>query len=293
VAPLRAAGDPAPAGVVVLEPHPHRPYDAGYREFLRLVAAAIGTAMSAAVRHVREIGELRRVSETLQLSMLPGITGIPGVVARYLPAVGSLTVGGDWYDVLRLDGTRLAVLVGDCVGQGLTAATVMGQLRSASRALLLDDHGAAATLEGLDRFAHSLDGAECATVFCGIVDTAAGTLTYARAGHLPPLVVRADGITWLDDAGSLPLGILAGQRRREATVPLAGSDTLVLFTDGLVERRAEPLDVSLDRLGRAALALGPAVPLDVLANGLLDRLIPHGPRDDVALLLHRANAPAG
>jgi serine phosphatase RsbU (regulator of sigma subunit) len=210
------------------------------------------------------------VSETLQLSMLPGVTGTTEVAARYVPAGGSLAVGGDWYDVVRLDDDRLALLVGDCVGHGLHAATVMGQLRSASRALLLEHHGAAATLEALDRFARTIDGAECTTVFCGIVDPRAGTLTYSSAGHPPPLVLGHGEVSWLGGATGVPLAVPFDSGREEATVTLDPTDTLVLYTDGLVERRDDSIDAGLRALADAALALGPRLRIELLADVLIE-----------------------
>ena len=292
VAPLLAAGDESSAGVIVLEASPLRPFDTGYRNFLDLVAGAVGAAMSSAVRHVKEVGELRRVSETLQLSMVTGVGDLPGVVVRYLPAVGSLSVGGDWYDVVTLDENRTALLVGDCVGHDLAAATVMGQLRSASRALLLDRQGPAGTLEGLDRFAHVLRGAECTTVFCAVVDTRAKTVTYSSAGHPPPLVVGERGSTWLTEGRGLPLAVLRDRRRPETTAPLRDGDTLLLYTDGLIERRAEHLGRGMERLRTVAASAGVDGPLGMLADGVLDRLLPTGPRDDVAMLLYRLQPSA-
>jgi hypothetical protein len=290
VVPLRSGRD-APVGVLVLEPAPLRPYDPGYRAFFDLLAGAVGTAVAAAVRQEREVGDLRRVSRALQMSMLPAVTGVPHVASRYVAAVGNLAVGGDWYDVVPLGGGRTAFVVGDCVGHDLTAATVMGQLRSASRALLLQQRGAAATLEALDRFAHELPGAECATVFCGVLDAEAGTITYASAGHPPPLALDEDGCPrWLQGARSVPLAVVPGQHRREVTEPLDGSGTVVLYTDGLVERRGESLDVGLRRLERAAAeaaAGAEGATADDFADALLRRMLPHGARDDVALLVRR------
>lgn len=292
VAPLGGAGGGEPVGVIVLESSPLRPFSTRSEAFLQLVAAAVSTAMEAAIRRADEIGELRRVSDTLQLSMLSGVTDIPRVATRYLPALGSLAVGGDWFDVLRPEDRRLALLVGDCVGHGLEAATVMGQLRSASRALLLDRVGAAATLGSLDRFAQSLDGAECTTVLCGLVDEDAGTLTYASAGHLPPLVI-SDGVArWLDGVVGLPLAVPHDGVWEERTVALLPGDTLVLFTDGLVERRGESLDAGLAELAERAEAFlrGPAEANDDhwgdLADTLLEGMLPHGARDDVALVVY-------
>jgi len=118
--------------------------------------------------------------------MLKPVSDLPTVAARYLPAVGRLAVGGDWYDVISIGNRQRGLIVGDCVGHGLEAATVMAQLRSAARAMILEGRDPAAVLEGLDTFASSIEGAACATVVCAVFDRNKRTLTYARAGHPPP-----------------------------------------------------------------------------------------------------------
>jgi serine phosphatase RsbU (regulator of sigma subunit) len=118
-----------------------------------------------------------------------------GFAARYTPAVPPLQVGGDWYDVIPLPGHRTGVVAGDCAGRGLPAAAIMGQLRSASRAVLLRAPGPAEALTDLDTFASRIPGAECTSVFCAIIDHAAGTVTSSCAGHPPPVLVTAAGST--------------------------------------------------------------------------------------------------
>ena len=124
----------------------------------------------------------------------------------------------------------------------------MGQLRSASQAVLLRAAGPAEALTDLDTFASRIPGAECTTVFCAIIDHAAETVTYSCAGHPPPILVTAAGeYRLLDEARSLPLGMLpADWRRSQATVALPPGATLMLYTDGLVERRNQPLDKGID-----------------------------------------------
>ncbi|NTW40756.1 MAG: serine/threonine-protein phosphatase, partial [Cellulomonadaceae bacterium] len=303
VAPLVATGDHEAAGVIVLVAHPWRPLDEEYRSFLRLVTVTVSNAMSATLRHAREVGELRRVSDALQHAMLPRGPAVPGVVARYRPAVGNLAVGGDWYDVVELGRGRRALIVGDCVGHGLEAATVMGQLRSATRALLLEGHGPAATLAGLDRFAEKLPGAACTTVFCGVVDEATGRLTYSSAGHLPGLVVTPGepgtrpageidgqvppaGTSWLDGGRGMPLAV-GEDERHDATTDIAPGSTVILYTDGLVERRGSTLRRGLARLLDAVGRHPATIPADALADAVLAELTDDAVRDDVALLLYR------
>lgn len=287
VAPLTTAGEATAVGAIVLDASARRPFDEGYRAFLHLVATTVGAAVSGALRRARELGDLREVSETLQRAMLPRDAVALGTVGRYRPATGKLAVGGDWYDAVDLGAGRRALVVGDCVGHGLEAAALMGQLRSASRALLLEDRGPASTLEALDRFAAALPGGESTTVFCAIVDEADGTVTYASAGHPPALLVRDAGTAWLEEAVGTPLAVRSGPRA-EATTRLAPGDLLLLYTDGLVERRTESLSDGLTRLGHTAGVLAASeATMEGFVEVLLRALVPDSGQDDVALLLYR------
>jgi hypothetical protein len=290
VLPLTTSGDGVVRGVAVLGAGSRRPWDEGYRGFLRRVASVVAGAVGGTLRHRREVDELRRVSDTLQAAILPEGSTLPGVVARYVPAGGDLAVGGDWYDVVELGPRRRALVVGDCVGHGLDAAARMGQLRAAARALLLEDPDPAAVLRGLDRFAATLPGAECTTVFCGVVDEERHALTYAVAGHLPPVLRHADGSArLLEDArgGALGLGLAPP---RVATEPLADGDLVVVCTDGLIERRGEPLAQGLDRLRQVVAAQPGDAGAAEVADGVLHALVPRGADDDVALVVYRVGA---
>lgn len=291
VLPLMAAGDAVPAGTIALTAGSHRPWDDAYRSFLRLVGSAVGEAVSGTLRHVREVVHLRVVSDTLQAAIVPEGSSVAGVVARYLPAVGDLAVGGDWYDLIELGPGRRALVVGDCVGHGLDAAARMGQLRAAGRALLLEDRSPAAVLAGLDRFARTLPGAECTTVFCGVVDEVDHTLTYATAGHLPPVLRRAGGgAELLTGARGAALAV-GSSDRPEGVERLADGDLLVVCTDGLIERRHESLLVGLQRLTAVVAAQPEGARAASVADDLLRQLAPHGADDDVALVVYRAGVP--
>jgi serine phosphatase RsbU (regulator of sigma subunit) len=197
-------------------------------------------------------------------------------------------VGGDWYDVVDLADHRRAMVVGDCVGHGLDAATTMGQLRSAARSLVLDNHDPAAMLERLDVFAASIAGAFATSVVCVTIDRLAGTLSYSRAGHPPPLLIGRDGPRWLDGAGGCLLQVRHQCERPLATADYSDGDLLVLYTDGLVERRGEIIDVGLARLAAAAARWhereGSA---SQAADGLLRELLPIRGDDDVVLVVKR------
>jgi serine phosphatase RsbU (regulator of sigma subunit) len=302
VLPLTVAGQPAPVGALVLGTSPHLRMDEDYRVFLTLAAGQVAAAVTdaQAVHAERRRAEERaefdnaraqfftEVAVTLQRAVL-GPTALPeGFAVRYEPASGTLEVGGDWYDVVDLPDGRHGVVVGDVVGRGLPAAAVMGQLRSAIRALLLESHSPAHVLGALDRFAELVPGAACSTVFCAVVDPAAGTVRYSSAGHVPAIVVDADGRSrFLTAAGSLPLAVVEHLVRPEREVVLDPGATVLLYTDGLVERRNEDLDQGMAR-AVAAVRDGRLLPPEELAVLLTDQLLDDAPDDDVAFLVYRS-----
>jgi hypothetical protein len=301
VLPLTLAGVAAPVGALVLGTSPHLQLDGEYRAFLSLTAGQVSAALAdaRAVEQERRRAEeraaldraraefLTEVAVTLQRAVL-GPTVLPeGFAVHYQPATGTLEVGGDWYDVVDLPDGRYGVVVGDVVGTGLSAAAVMGQLRSAGRAVLLESHSPAHVLTALDRFAALVPGAAVSTVFCAVVDPRSGRLRYSSAGHLPALVVDADGaVRLLEDAASLPLAVVDELERPEADVVLPAGSTLLLYTDGLVERRHEALDEGITRAS-AALTGGRDLAPDALAQRLTGLLLDDDPADDVAFLLYR------
>jgi serine phosphatase RsbU (regulator of sigma subunit) len=286
--PLGGKGG-GPSGVLYVEPSPTIAFTPDYQVFLDQVAATISRALTTAHARAVELGEQRRINETLQQAMLQPASDHPTVAARYRPAALNLAVGGDWYDVIDLDEHRRAMVVGDCVGHGLEAATAMGQLRSAARALLLEHHDDPATvLEHLDVFSASIPGALGTSVVCVIIDRLAGVVSYSRAGHPPPLLVDRSGVRWLDAAGGVLLQLQGEQDRPLATVDYADGDLLVLYTDGLVERRGETIDEGLDRLAAAADRwFERRVSAAETADGLLRELLPSRRDDDVVLVVKR------
>jgi PAS domain S-box-containing protein len=261
------------------------PVGAEARELFSILTSHLGQVLAKA----RDYEQARAVALTLQHAILAPTELPHGFAARYTPAVTPLEVGGDWYDVVPLPGERTGVVVGDCVGRGLPAAAVMGQLRSASQAVLLRACGPAEALTDLDTFASRIPGAECATMFCAIVDHAAGTVTYSCAGHPPPILVTAEGdCQLLDQARSLPLGMLpAGWERQQATAALPAGATLMLYTDGLVERRNRPLDQGIDAAAVAMTERAGDHP-DLVADHVMSAMTPAaGYDDDVAVLIYR------
>ncbi|MGW7636418.1 PP2C family protein-serine/threonine phosphatase [Streptomyces decoyicus] len=233
----------------------------------------------------------REVVLALQEAMLPAPVpvGHHRAAVRYRPAVGALNVCGDWYDLADLPGDRMAVAVGDVVGHGLAAACVMGQLRSALSAAARVADGPARALEVLGIYARSVDGAESTTAVQAVIDWSTHTLSYSSAGHPPPALLHPDGtVELLDRATDPPLGARPEHvDRPEAQVAFADDAVLVLYTDGLIERRHEDIDVGLARLAEA-LTRHRGADAETLADALLaDLLPPGGATDDAALVITR------
>ncbi|MFJ6076557.1 PP2C family protein-serine/threonine phosphatase [Streptomyces sp. NPDC093065] len=194
----------------------------------------------------------RRVALALQDAMLPAPQRLAHheSAVRYRPALDALNVCGDWYEVTQLSSGDYAVAVGDVVGHGLAAAGVMGQLRSALSAATRVVKDPATALDGLDLYARSIDGALSTTTVQTFIDWRRRRLSYSSAGHPPPALVRPGGtVQFLDGATDPPLGAsLEHMPRPQATISYAAGSVLVLYTDGLVERRGEDIDVGLQRL---------------------------------------------
>jgi len=280
-APLDGAG----ASAIVAQFPASRPVSPEVRELFSILTSHLAQVLAKA----RDYEQARAVALTLQHAILAPTELPHGFAARYTPAVPPLEVGGDWYDVVPLPRQRAGVVAGDCVGRGLPAAAVMGQLRSASQAVLLRAPGPAEALADLDTFASRIPGAECTTVFCAIIDSAAGTVTYSCAGHPPPILVTAEGeYLLLDQAQSLPLGMLpADWQRGQARAALPPGATLMLYTDGLVERRNQPLDQGIDAAA-ATMAEHASDHPDLVADHVTSAMTPEaGYDDDVAILIYR------
>ncbi len=252
----------------------------------REIAGRAALALDNALVYERE----RDVSHTLQLGLLGGaLPEFENVVVTpaYRAGTAALEVGGDWYDAFPLLSGSVALVVGDVVGHGLEAAVAMGQLRGAVSALA-QTAGPAELLDRLDAFVETVPSAATATLAFVDLDCDTGRLRYACAGHPPPLIVSPDGRTrFLWDGRSAPLGSMLGDSRGEADEQLDEGETLVLYTDGLVERRSTSIDVGLERLADVARLSAPGAP--ALADEICDALI-EGPSqdDDVCVLtIHR------
>jgi serine phosphatase RsbU (regulator of sigma subunit) len=249
---------------------------------------------------VRLFNQQRQLAEGLQRSMLtPPVQPDHGeVAARYTPAAELARVGGDWYDAFRQPSGALMLVIGDVVGHDTAAAAAMGQLRGLLRGIAVYcDDGPAEVLRGLDAAMAQLEVDTYATAAIARFEQAPGNtvrMRWSSAGHLPFLVVRPDGTLAGegDWGGDLLLGVDATTARTESVVPLEPGSTVLLFTDGLVERRDSDLDAGMRRL-RATVADLAALPLPGLCDELLDRLVQGRPDDDVALVAIRLHSQDG
>ena len=231
----------------------------------------------------------RGLADALQASLMPTLPEVPGVglAGRYLPAA-SAKLGGDWFDAFALPGGRLGMTIGDVSGRGFHAAALMCQLRSGLRAYAMDRSSPAEVVERLNNLLRQLEPGRNATLLYLVLDPQDGSLTLCGAGHPPPLVAHADGTSeYLELPGSVPLGAVRYARYEDVEARLEPSAALLLYTDGIVERPGEPLDLGLGRL-REVLA-GPELEPHRLCESILRTMLPAGPtRDDAALLVVRA-----
>jgi serine phosphatase RsbU (regulator of sigma subunit)/CheY-like chemotaxis protein/anti-sigma regulatory factor (Ser/Thr protein kinase) len=282
VVPLLVAGELM--GVLLLAASHENHFDRRDLELLTLAA----DRMALAVDHAQRYADGRLLVETLQLSLLPERLPLHPrmqLAARYMPAGLAPQVGGDWYDAVELDANRIAVMIGDVVGHGIRAAITMSELRNALRAFAIEGHSPEEALRQLDRVVLATRGpGMVATLLFVVIDAAEGTVTLARAGHPPPALRAVDGsVKFLETARTLPLGVDPEAVASQETYPMKPGETLLLFTDGLVERRGEPITDSFDRL-LDALAQAPAE-VEMLCEHVLQKTATEqGRDDDVAVL---------
>jgi serine phosphatase RsbU (regulator of sigma subunit) len=243
----------------------------------------------SAERLTGEIGRLyveqRSVAETLQHAILPQrLPAVPGmqIAVRYLPGAGGADVGGDWYDVVPLDDARFVFVVGDVSGRGVRAAAMMASLHYASRAYALEGHPPTVILDQLTRTMDLAKDGHFATVLCGLVDVGTHEVTLANAGHLPPLVCGDGRASLVPAKPGSPIGIPGLAPFEPATVITAAGGTLIAYTDGLVERRGETLDVGMQRLQDVVTRDNSS--LEDLLSSIVTELTGDSPTDDIALI---------
>ncbi|MFI2239346.1 SpoIIE family protein phosphatase [Streptomyces chrestomyceticus] len=226
----------------------------------------------------QQSAERNRLALQLQQAIMPPSRGpmdAPGlqIAVRYRPAETESLVGGDWYDAVVLPSQRVLLCVGDIAGHGIEAATGMVVLRNALRGLAVTGAGPGQLLSWLNIVAHHLTDQVSATAVCGVYDPGTRTLRWARAGHLPPVLVRGQEASRLPLVRGLLLGALPEATYEEAVLQLEADDTLLMYTDGLVERRDTAIHESLAQL--LATAQAPAASLE----HRLDRLLTHSKSD--------------
>jgi integral membrane sensor domain MASE1/anti-sigma regulatory factor (Ser/Thr protein kinase) len=249
---------------------------------------------AAVTERERTVERQHRVTETLQRSLLPErLPAVPdiAVAARYIPASADVELGGDWYDIISLRDGRIAFAVGDVAGHGVAAAAAMGQIRMALRAYALIDLTPSEALGRLNRMLDELQPGAMATVWYGHYDPVARTLVFSNAGHLPPLLIEKDGTFYLQEVHGPPIGAIADVAYRQGSCRLAIDATLILYTDGLVERRRVPIDTGLLML-RDSVRTAPS-DLEPLCDHFLRALLDAPPEDDVALLAIRPLSMVG
>ncbi|MGP3988429.1 SpoIIE family protein phosphatase [Streptomyces sp. 3N207] len=292
VAPLRARREILGA-LTVARDEGSRPFT---EEDLSLVDDLVRN-LALGVDNIRLYQETRDIAERLQHSLLPVLPEVEHLqmAARYVPSSTTAQVGGDWYDCFVVPNGETALVIGDVAGHDLEAAVTMSQLRSMLRGIAVDrQEPPEAVLRRLDLANHSLYREATATCVYALVkgpEQGPWELKHSSAGHLPPLLTTADGETrYLENGAGLLLGMDPEQRRPTAVDPLPAHSTVLLYTDGLIERRGESLDNALAALREHATALA-REPLDVFCDELLIGLGADS-TDDIAVLAVRPTPPS-
>lgn len=298
VVPLRARAETF--GVLGLVNTSTRP---PHSEMEIATAVEVARRASLAIDNARLYGRQLAVAETLQRSMLtpPPKPDDLEIAVRYLPASSTLHVGGDWYDAFQQPDGATLLVIGDVVGHNVDAAAAMGQVRSILRGIAYDRHEEPAQV--LTRVDAALTGLRIGTLATALiarieqppelVGSGRRVLRWSSAGHLPPLVLRADGrVELLEADPQTLLGADSTRPRGDAVAEVASGDTLLFYTDGLVEQGRTGIDEGTARLVDAVRELGP-VPVDRLCDALIERIVGGRPEDDVAVVAVRCHGQDG
>ena len=283
VVPLLSAGELM--GLLLLGARDEDHFDQRDLELLTLAAER----MALAVDHAQRYADGRLLVETLQRSLLPERLPLHPrmqLAARYMPAGLAPQVGGDWYDAVELDDNRTAVMIGDVVGHGIRAAITMSELRNALRAFAVEGHSPEEALRQLDRVVHATRGpGMVATLLFVVIDAAEGTVTLARAGHPPPALRAVDGsVRFLETRRTLPLGVDPDEVPSQEVYPMKPGETLLLFTDGLVERTGRAHHRQLRSAARRARRRPRLRSTQLCEHVLRKTATEQGRDDDVAVL---------
>lgn len=271
---------------------PNRPnYTADDLRFLRETAQRVGVVLEAS--RLRQ--EEHNISVRLQQALLPdSVAWHPNLLieARYVAASTIMEVGGDWYDTFSWPDGRIGIITGDVGGHNLESAAAMGRLRAATAAVAMYvDPSPAALLEAVDRIARGPNGTAFATAVCVVIDPTTGELTYSCAGHPPVVIVAPDGtVEYLDQATGLPICVLADAQRPEASMMLASGSLVVMYSDGLIERRSTPIDEGIELVER--LVVGNANrPLGTVLEHLVAEVVSGSQLDDDVVIACCRYAP--
>jgi serine phosphatase RsbU (regulator of sigma subunit) len=295
VVPLRARAETF--GVLGLINGTSRP---PHSEMEIATAVEVARRASLAIDNARLYGRQLAVAETLQRSLLtppPQPEGLE-IAVRYLPASSTLYVGGDWYDAFQQPDGATLLVIGDVVGHNVDAAAAMGQVRSILRGIAYDRHEEPARV--LTRVDAALTGLRIGTLATALIArleqprelarSGRRVLRWSSAGHLPPLLLRGDGrVELLEDGPQTLLGAESTRPRTDAVAEVDTGDTLLFYTDGLVEQGRTGIDEGTDRLVAAVRELG-TVPVDRLCDALIERIVGRRPDDDVAIVAVRCHA---
>jgi PAS domain S-box-containing protein len=291
VVPIEVRGDRI--GVILLSTDGDRVLDDDDLD----LAVEIAHRAALALGNARAFQQEHQIAESLQRAMLPaGVPHVAGldIAVRYESATDGTSVGGDWYDVIAFGDGEVAVVVGDVVGHDIAASTAMGQLRSVLRAYACEERGSpSAALARVDRLFDVL-GLTYATCILGEIADSASSFRWSSAGHPPPLLQRDGTVSFLQEGTGVLLGVTGGESTGEAAIDLLPGDVIVLYTDGLIERRDASLSDGLARLAAAMSSLG-GRSADQICDGLLAAMLPEGATqdDDIAILVARVAPEIG
>ncbi len=259
-----------------------RTFDQRDLAVLELAAARAAPGIERA-RLYSELEREREVAVALQRNLLPGrLPEVVGVrtAARYLAAKAA--VGGDWYDVIELPRGLLGIAIGDVVGHGVRAAALMGRLRTSLHAYALEGLGPGRTLELVHRFVLSIGEGAMATAAYGVFDPGSGKLRFATAAHLPPVLISGGRATAIEVTPAAPLGAFPYSSYPERELVLSVGDVLMLYTDGLIERRGEQITDGMRELFRAL--SGATSAEGACAQAMAALVPPEGLDDDLAVV---------
>ena len=282
VLPLAAEGV---AGVLAVSYPRIRIFADDEKDLLLTISLLAGRALARGRQYDTEHESALAFQRSALPDDLPAVAGLT-VAARYRPAQQRATVGGDWYDVLVLDEHRVVLVVGDVVGHGMVAAAAMGRLRTAFQAIARLSNDPGAMLSALSHQVESIPDSFCTTVVCVVVDLRTGMMSWCRAGHPPPLVLAGGRSLLLDERGLPPLGVVPDASPPVHSRQLGTGDVVLLYTDGVIERREESIDDGLRRLGIVAEDLADLEP-EELGDALLAAMITDIQTDDLAVLVVR------